>query len=139
MDLTEAEGIKKTWQECTEKLYQKNLNEPDNHNGVVPHLEANTLEYEVKWDLESITMNKASQSDGIPAELFKILKDDAVKCNIQYVCKFGKLSNGYRTGKIQCSSLSQRRVMPKKCSNYHTTVLTSQASKVMLKILQAKL
>ena len=79
IDLTEAEGIKKTWQECTEKLYQKNLNEPDNHNGVITHLEPDILEYEVKWAFGSITMNKASGGDGIPAELFKILKDDAVK------------------------------------------------------------
>ena len=79
MDLTEAEGIKKTWQECTEKLYQKNLNEPDNHNGVITHLEPDILEYEVKWAFGSITMNKASGGDGIPTEVFQILKDDAIK------------------------------------------------------------
>ena len=77
-DLTEAEEIKKRWQEYTE-LYKKGLNDPDNHNGVVTHLESDILECEVKWDLVSITRNKASGGDGIPAELFQILKDDAVK------------------------------------------------------------
>ena len=79
MDLTEAEYIKKTWQVYTEKLYQKNLNDPDNHNGVITHLEPGILECEVKWALESITTNKASGGDGILVELFQILKDDAVK------------------------------------------------------------
>ena len=78
MGLTEAEDIKKTWQEYKE-LYKKDLNEPDNHNGVLTHLEPDILECEVKWALGSITMNKASGGDGIPAELFQILKDDAVK------------------------------------------------------------
>ena len=79
MDLTEAEAIKKRWQEYTEELYKKDLNDPDNHNGVVTHLEPDVLECEVKWALGSITMNKASGGDGIPVELFQILKDDAVK------------------------------------------------------------
>ena len=79
MDLTEAEDIKKRWQEYTEKLYKKDLQEPDNHNGVITHLEPDILEYKVKWALGSITMNKASGGDGIPVELFQILKDDAVK------------------------------------------------------------
>ena len=78
-DLTEAEDIKKRWQEYTEKLYKKDLHDPDNHDGVIPHLEPNILECEVKWALGSITTNKASGGDGIPVELFKILKDDAVK------------------------------------------------------------
>ena len=78
MDLIEAEGIKKRWQEHTE-LYKKDLHDPDNHNGVITDLEPDVLEYEVKWALESITMNKASGGDGIPVELFQILKDDAVK------------------------------------------------------------
>ena len=78
MDLTEAEGIKKRWQEHTE-LYKKDLHDPDNHDGVITDLEPDVLEYEVKWALESITMNKASGRDGIPVELFQILKDDAVK------------------------------------------------------------
>ena len=79
MDLTEAEDIKKRWQEYTEKLYRKDLNDPDSHDGVITHLESNILECEVKWALGSITTNKASGGDGIPVELFQILKDDAVK------------------------------------------------------------
>ena len=79
MDLTEAEDIKKRWQEYTEELYKKDLHEPDNHNAVITHLEPDILECEVKWALESITMNKASGCDGTPVELFQILKDDAVK------------------------------------------------------------
>ena len=79
MDLTEAEDIKKRWQEYIEELYKKDLHDPDNHNGVITHLEPNILECEVKWALGSITINKASGGDGIPIELFQILKDDAVK------------------------------------------------------------
>ena len=79
MDLTEAEDIKKRWQEYTEDLYKKDLNDPDNHNGVITHLEPHILECEVKWALGSITANKASGGNGIRAELFKILKDDGVK------------------------------------------------------------
>ena len=79
-DLMEAEDIKKRWQEYTEELYQKkNLHDSDNHDGVITHLEPDILEYKVKWDLGSITMNKASGGDGIPVELFQILTDDAVK------------------------------------------------------------
>ena len=79
MDLTDAENIKKRWLEYTEKLYQKHLHEPDNHDGELTHLEPDILECEVKWALESITMNKVNGGDGIPVELFQILKDDAVK------------------------------------------------------------
>ena len=79
MDLTEAKDIKKRWQEYTEELYKKYLYHPDSHDGVITHLEPDILEYEVKWALESITMNKASGCDGIPVVLFQILKDDAVK------------------------------------------------------------
>ena len=78
-DLTEAEETKKKWQEYTEELYQRDLNDPDNHNGVVTHLESDILECEVKWALGNITMNKATGGDGIPAELFQTLKDDAIK------------------------------------------------------------
>ena len=78
MDLTEAEDIKKRWQEYTEELHKKDLHDPDNHNGVITHLEPDILECEAKWALGSITMNKASRGDGIPVELFQILKDDAV-------------------------------------------------------------
>ena len=79
MDLMEKEDIKKRWQECTEELYQKDLHDPDNHSGVITHLESDILECKVKWALGSITMNKASGGDGIPVELFQILKDDDVK------------------------------------------------------------
>ena len=79
MDLTEAEDIQKTWQEYAEELYKKDLHGPDNHNGVITHLEPDILEFEVKWALRSIITNKARGGDGIPIELFQILKDDAVK------------------------------------------------------------
>ena len=113
MDLTEAEDIKKRWQEYTEELYKKDLHDPDNHNGVITHLEPDILECEVKWALESITTNKASRCDGIPVELFQILKDDAVKVLPQYDSKFGKLSSGHRTGKGQFSFQSLRKAIPK--------------------------
>ena len=117
MDLIEAEDIKKRWQEYTE-LYKKDLHDPYNHDGVITHLEPDILECEVKWALESLTTNKASGGDGIPVELFQILKDDAVKCCTLYVSKFGKLSSGHRTGKGQFSFQSQRKAMPK---NVQTT------------------
>ena len=112
-DLTEAEDIKKRWQEYTEELYKKDLHNPDNHDGVITHLEPDILECEVKWALGSITMNKASGGDGIPVELFQILKDDGVKYCTQYASKFGKLSSGHRTGKGPFSFQSQRKAMPK--------------------------
>ena len=109
MDLTEAEDIKKRWQEYTEELYKKDLHDPDNHDGVITHLEPDIRECEVKWALESITMNKASGGDRIPAELFQSLKDDAVKVFTQYANKFGKLSNGHRTGKVNFHSNPKER------------------------------
>ena len=90
MDLTEAEAIRKRWQEYTEGLYKKDLHDPDNHNGVITHLEPDILECEVKWALESITKNKASGGDGIPVELFEILKDDAMKVLHSICQKIGK-------------------------------------------------
>ena len=112
MDLRETEDIKKRWQEYTE-LYKKDLHDPDNHDSVITHLEPDILECEVKWALESITMNKASRGDGIPVDLFQILTDDAVKCCTQYASKFGKLSSGHKTGKGQFSFQSLRKAMPK--------------------------
>ena len=112
MDLTEAEDIKR-WQEYTDDLYKKDLNDSDNHDGVITHLEPDIPECEVKWALGSITMNKASGSDGNPGELFQILKDDAVKVVHTTCHKFGKLSSGYRTGKGPFSFQSQRKAMPK--------------------------
>ena len=102
MDLTEAEDIKKRWQEYTEELCKKDVHDPDNPHGVITHLEPDILECEVKWALGSIITNKASGGDGIPVELFQILKDDAVKV-LQYASKFGKPSSGHRTGKGQFS------------------------------------
>ena len=102
MDLAEAQEIKKRWQEYTE-LHKKDLHDPDNHDGVITHLEPDILEYEVKWALESITMNKASGGDGIPVELFQILKDDAVKVLHSIYQQIMKLSSGHRTGKCQFS------------------------------------
>ena len=103
-DLTEAEEINKRWQEYTEELYKKSLNDPDNYDDMVTHLELDILKCEVKWALGSISTNKASGGDGIPVELFQILKDDTIKCCTQYGIKFEKLSRGHRTGKGQFSS-----------------------------------
>ena len=100
MDLTEAEDIKNRWQEYTKELYKKDLYDPNNHNGRITHLEPDILECEVKWALGSIPMNKASRADGIPADLFQILKDDAA---LNMSANLEKLSSGYRTGKGQFS------------------------------------
>ena len=108
MDLTEAEGTRKRWQQYTEGPYKKDLNDPDNHDGVITHREPDILECDVKWTLGSITTNKVSAGDGIPAELFQILKDDTVKLLPQYASKFGKFSRGRRTGNGQFSFQCQR-------------------------------
>ena len=113
MDLTEVEDIKKRWQEYTEELYKKDLYDPDNHDGVITDLEPDILECEVKWDLKSITTNKASGADGIPVELFQIPKMMLWKCCTQYASKFGKLSIGHRTGKGPFLFQTQRKAMPK--------------------------
>ena len=113
LDLTEAEENRKRWQEYTEELYKKDLHDPNNHDGVITHLEPDNLECEVKWVLGSITTNKASGGGGIPVELFQILKMMLRKCCTQYANKFGKFSSGHRTGKGQFSFQSQRKVMPK--------------------------
>ena len=118
MDLTEAEDIKKRWQEYTEELYKKDLHNQDNQDGMIIHLEPDILECEVQWALESITTNKASGGKGIPAELFQTLKDDAVKV-LHSICQhIWKTQHGYRTRKSQFSFQSQRRAMPK---NVQTT------------------
>ena len=109
MDLTEAEDIKKTWQEYTEELYKKDCYDPDNHDGVITHLEPNILECVVKWTLGSVTMNKDSGGDGIPVELFQIVKDDAVKVLHSICQQISKLSSGQRTEKSQFSFQSQRK------------------------------
>ena len=112
MDLTEAEDIFKRWQEYTE-LYKKDLHDPDNHDGMITHLEPDILEFKVKWALGSITMNKASRDDEIPVELLQNLKDDAVKVLHSICQQIWKLSSGHRTGKGQFSFQSQRKAMPK--------------------------
>ena len=117
MDLTEAENIKK-WQEYIEELYKKDLHDPDNHDGVITQLEPCILECEVKRALGSIAMSKVSEGDGIPVELFSILKDDAMKVLHSICQQFGKLSSGHRTGKGQFSFQPQRKAMPK---NVQTT------------------
>ena len=113
MDLTEAEDIKKRCQEYTEELYKKDLHNLDNHDGVITHLEPDILECEVKWALRSITMNKASGCNGIPVELFHILKDDAVKVLHSICQQIWKTQQWHRTGKGQFSFQSQRKAMPK--------------------------
>ena len=113
MDLTEAEDIKKRWQEYTEELYKKDLHDPDDHDGVMTHLEPDILECEVKWALESITMNKASGGDRIPVELFQILKDDAVKVLHSICQKVWKIQQWPQDRKGQFSFQSQRKAMPK--------------------------
>ena len=117
-DITEEEDTKKRWQEYIEELYKKNLNDPDNPDGVITHLEPDILECEVKWALGSITTNKASGAVAIPAELFQILKDDVVKVLHSICQQIWKTSSGHRTGKGQFSLQSQRRAMPK---NVQTT------------------
>ena len=118
MHPTEAEDIKKRWQEYTEELCKRDLHDPGNHDGVITHLEPDILECKVRWALGSITMSKASGGDGIPAEVFQIPKDSAVKVLHSICQKFGKLSSGHRTGKCQCSFQSQRKAMP---NNIQTT------------------
>ena len=136
MDLTEAEDIKKRWQEYIEELYKKELHNPDNHNGMITHLEPHILECEVKWALESITTNKASGGDGIPVELFQILKDDSVKVLHSICQQIWKTQQWPQDWK---KSVFPKKDNAKECSNYCTIALISHASKVMLKILQARL
>ena len=138
MDLTEAEDIKKRWQEYIEELYKKDLDDQDNHD-VITHLEPDILACEVKWALESITMNKASEGDGIPVELLQILKDDAVKV-LRSVCQqIWKTQQWPQDWKRSVFIPIPKKGNAKECSNNCTIVLISHASKVMLKILQARL
>ena len=139
MDLTETEDIKKRWQEYIEELYRKDLHDPDNHDCVISHLEPDILEWEVEWVLGSITVNKASGSDGIPVELFQILKDDAVKVLHSIHQKTWKTQQWPQDWKRSVLIPIPNKGNAKNCSNYHTIALISYASKVMLKILQARL
>ena len=135
MDLTEAEDIKKRWQEYAEELFKKDLHNPDNHDGVITNLEPDILECEVKWALESSTTNKASGGDGIPVERFQILKDDAMKV----LHSIWKTQQWPQDWKRSVSIPIPKKGNAKECSKYCTVTLVSYASKVVLKILQARL
>ena len=139
MDLTEAEGIKKRWQEYTEELYKKELLNSDYQDGVITQLEPDILEYEVKWALDSITTNKASGGDGIPVELFQILKDDPLKVLHSICQQIWKTQQWPQDWKRSVFIPIPKKANAKECSNYRTIALISHASKVMLKILQARL
>ena len=139
MDLTEAEDIKKRWQEYREELYKKDLHDPNNHDGVITHLEPDILECEVKWALGSITMNKASGGDGISAELFQILKDDAVKVLHSICQQIWKTQQWPQDWKRSVFISIHKKGNALKCSNYCTIALIPHTGKVTLKILQAKL
>ena len=137
VDLTEGEDIKKRWQEYTEELYKKDLHDQDNHDGVITHLDI--LEWEVKWAVGSITMNKASGGDGIPVEIFQILKDDAVKV-LHSVCQqILKTQQWPQDWKRSVFIPIPKKGNTNECSNYHKIALISHTSKVMLKIFQARL
>ena len=139
MDLTEAEDIEKRWQEYTEDPYKKDLQDPDNHDGVSTHLEPDILECEVKWALGSITTNKASGGDRIPVELSQILKDDAVKV-LHSICQQIWKTQQWPPGwKRSIFIPIPKKGNAKEYSNYRTIALISHARKVMLKTLQARL
>ena len=139
MDLTEAENIKKRLQEYIEELNKKDLHDPDNHDGVITLLEPNILEGEVRWALGSITMNKASGGDGIPVELFQILRDDAVKVLHSICQQIWKTQQWPQDWKRSFFIPISKKVNPKDCSYYCTIAFLSHVSKVMLKILQVRL
>ena len=137
MDLTEAEDIKKRWQEYTE-LYKKDLHNPDNHSGMITHLEPDILEWKVKWALGSITTNKVSGGDGIPVELFQILRSEAAKV-LHSVCQQIWKTTVATNWKRSIFIPILKKGNSKECSNYHTTAVISHTSKVMLIILQDRL
>ena len=135
MDLTEAEDIKKRQQEYTEELYKIDFHNPDNHNGVITHLEPDILECEVNWALGSSTTNKASGGDEIPVELFQILRDDAVKVLHSICQQIWKTPQWPQAWKRSVFIPIPKKGNAKECPNYHTSALISHTSKVMLKIL----
>ena len=139
MDLTETEDIKKRWQEYREELYKKDLQDPDNHDGVITHLEPDILEREVKRALGSITINKANGGEGIPVDLFQILKDDAVKVLHSICQQIWKTQQWPQDWNRSVFIPIPKKGNAKECSNYCTIALILHASKVMLRILQAKL
>jgi len=138
MDLTEAEDIKKKWQEYTEELYKKDLNDPDNNDDMFTHLEPDILECEVKWALGSITKNKASGGDGIPVELFPIQKDDAVKVLNSICQQIWKTQQWPQDWKMSVFIPIPKEGNAKESSNYRTIALISYASKVMLLLVAKK-
>ena len=137
MDLTEAGDIKKKWQEYTEELYKKYFHDPDNHDGVISNVEPDIPEWEVKWALGSITTNKASGGDGIPVELFQILKDDAVKVLHSICQQIWETQQWLQDLKRSVFIPIPKKGNAKECSNYHIIAIISHARTVMLKILQA--
>ena len=139
MDLTEAEDIKKRWQEYTEEMYKNHLHDPDNHDGVITHLEPDILEHKVKWDLGSITTNRAGGGFGIPVELSQVLKDDVVKVLHSICQQIWKTQPWPQDWKRSVFIPIPKKGNAKECSNYHTIALISHASKVMVKILQDRL
>ena len=142
MDVTETDDIKKSWQEYIEELYKKDLHDPDNHDGVIIHLEPDILECEVKWALENITTDKASGGDGIPVELIQILNDDVVKVlhpSVVKVLHIWKIQQWPQDWKRSVFIPIPKKGNAKECSNYRTVALISHTSKVMLKILQGRL
>ena len=139
MALTEAEDIKKKQQEYTEEIYKKDLHDADNHNGVITHLEPDILDCKVKWALGSIAKNKASGGDGIPVELFQILKDDTVKVLHSICPQIWKTQQWPQEWKRSAGIPIPKKGNAKECSNFCTTTLILHASKVMLKILQVRL
>ena len=139
MDPTGAEDIEKRWQEYKEELYKKDLHDPDNHDAVITHLKPDILEWKVKWTLGSITTNKASGGDGIPVQLFQILKDDVAKVLHSICQQIWKTQQWPQEWKRSVFILIPKTGNAKECSYYHTIALISHASKVMRQILQARL
>ena len=139
MDLTEAEDSKKSWQEYTEELNKRALNNPDNHDDVITHLEPDILESEDKWALGSITMNKASGGDTILVELFQILKDDAVKVLLSLCQQIWETQQWPQVWKWSVFIPIPKKGNAKECSNYCAIALISRSNKIMLKILQVRL
>ena len=139
MDLIEAEDIKKRWQKYTEELYKKDLHDPDNHDGVITHLEPDILECKVKWALRRVIMNKVSGGDGIPVKLFQILRDDAVKVLHSIWQQIWKTQQWPQDWKRSVFIPIPKKGNAKECSNYHTIVLISHPSYIIHKILQSRL
>ena len=137
--ISEAVDIKKRWQDYTEELYKRDLNDPENHDGVISHLESDIQESDIKWSLGSITMNKASGGDGIPVELFQILKDDSMKVLHSICQQILKPQQWPQDWKRSVFIPISKKGNAKECSSYHTIALISHTSKVMLIILQVNL